>query len=119
MLPGVVTYLPSWFPGAEFKRVAKAYRSTIQRFANEPHDWVKNQMVCCSHPVRCRVLTLCEHDERAGTALPSVSRMLLEEMESNQLYDEREEDIKWATASLFSGGADTVYAEIATFSSRR
>jgi hypothetical protein len=41
----LVRYVPSWFPGAEFKRVAKRYRAKLERFINEPHEWVKSQMV--------------------------------------------------------------------------
>jgi hypothetical protein len=40
-----VTYLPSWFPGAQFKRIARDYKATMNKFLDEPYEWVKDQMV--------------------------------------------------------------------------
>jgi hypothetical protein len=41
----LVRHIPSWFPGAEFKRTAKVWRAKLERFINEPHEWAKSQMV--------------------------------------------------------------------------
>jgi hypothetical protein len=41
----LVAYIPAWFPGAQFKRVAAAYRARVNRFLNEPLERVKREMV--------------------------------------------------------------------------
>lgn len=40
-----VKYIPSWLPGAGFKRKAAAWKTVIERGADEPFQWVKNSMV--------------------------------------------------------------------------
>jgi hypothetical protein len=40
-----VTYVPSWFPGATFKRIAKEYRRHLDQFSSEPLAFVKREMV--------------------------------------------------------------------------
>ena len=42
---GLVKHIPSWFPGAGFKRQAKVWRGLISEFVNEPFDKVKANMV--------------------------------------------------------------------------
>jgi hypothetical protein len=41
----LVKYVPSWFPGADFKRIAQEYRATIDEFIDLPWAWVKDQVV--------------------------------------------------------------------------
>jgi hypothetical protein len=40
-----VKYIPSWLPGAGFKRKAKEYRVILEKFMDTPHEWVKSQIV--------------------------------------------------------------------------
>jgi hypothetical protein len=41
----IVKYIPSWMPGAGFKKTAKFYKETLYEFVNKPHDMVKERMV--------------------------------------------------------------------------
>jgi len=42
---GVVKYVPDWFSGAGFKRLAKYWRATVNQMADVPYEMVKKQMV--------------------------------------------------------------------------
>lgn len=41
----LVSKLPSWFPGTGFQQTAKAWAKTLQDMVEEPHQFVKKQMV--------------------------------------------------------------------------
>jgi hypothetical protein len=43
----VVKYIPSWLPGAGFKRKAKKYALVLQDLVEIPHNYVKSQLVSC------------------------------------------------------------------------
>ncbi|KAJ8086182.1 hypothetical protein PM082_005005 [Marasmius tenuissimus] len=74
-------HIPNWFPGARFKRTAKEWASTLTEMVEQPHNYVKQQIA-------------------AGTAMPSFSSSLLQ---NKSLTEEEEFDLKWSTASLYSG----------------
>lgn len=38
-------YVPSWFPGAGFKRDAALWKGKMEAFVNQPYDYTKQQMV--------------------------------------------------------------------------
>jgi hypothetical protein len=40
-----VRFVPSWFPGAGFKRYAKSITNQLAMFENVPFDWAKKQIV--------------------------------------------------------------------------
>ncbi|KAI0069200.1 cytochrome P450 [Artomyces pyxidatus] len=84
-------YVPSWFPGASFKKTAASNRRTLQEMAAVPLDYVRKQMA-------------------AGTASPSLASNLLEAKHT----PEQEINIKWATASMYSAGADTTVSAVHT-----
>jgi cytochrome P450 len=88
-----VRYIPDWFPGATFKRIAQAYGKTLQDMADVPMNFVKGEMA-------------------AGTAEPSFVSDLIE---SSNGTPEEENNIKWAAASMYSGGADTSVSTLYTF----
>jgi len=86
-------HVPDWFPGTGWKRTASSWADTLARMADGPHQFVKQQMA-------------------NGTAAVSFTSRLLEEPD---LTAEREHDIKWSAASLYSGGADTTVSSIYAF----
>ncbi|CAL1702358.1 unnamed protein product [Somion occarium] len=89
----VLRYLPSWFPGAGFQRIASEWREDLRQMADIPYELVKQKM-------------------REGAALPSFTSRLLE---SEKLTREKEFNIKWSAASMYSGGADTTVSAIYSF----
>jgi hypothetical protein len=98
-----VRHVPSWMPGAGFQRKAASWRSTLQRMADVPHAFVKRRMVC----VVCDqvVFSYLNHQQADGTNVPNFTSGHLEQ---KNISAEEEDIIKWAAASLYSGGADTV-----------
>ncbi|KLO09952.1 cytochrome P450 oxidoreductase OrdA-like protein [Schizopora paradoxa] len=84
-------YLPEWFPGANFKKVAKQYRSTTSEFIERPFKYVKSCL-------------------RGGAGLSFVSTEL-----ANTASNAEEQQIKWITASLYGGGSDTTVSALRTF----
>ncbi|KAJ3810352.1 cytochrome P450 [Lentinula lateritia] len=86
-------YLPDWFPGASFKQTAKEWSATLNEMVDLPYDYVKRHIA-------------------AGSAEPSYVSKLVE---GQTLSPEQEFEIKWSSASLYSGGADTTVSAIYSF----
>ncbi|PPR03045.1 hypothetical protein CVT24_012433 [Panaeolus cyanescens] len=89
-------YIPEWFPGAGFKRIAKAWKKTTYDMAEMPHQFVKKQMA-------------------TGEAEPSYMSRLLSEARDLELTAEQSYNIKWSAASMYGGGADTIVATNTSF----
>ncbi|KAG5644939.1 hypothetical protein DXG03_007404 [Asterophora parasitica] len=89
----VLRYVPSWFPGAGFRRTAKSWAATLVEMVEQPHDFVKRQVA-------------------AGTAPISFTSSLLD---GKDISADEEFDIKWSSASLYSAGADTTVSAIYSF----
>ncbi|KAI0640932.1 cytochrome P450 [Trametes meyenii] len=85
-------YVPSWVPGAGWKRKGETYRANMDKMSATPYQFVKNQMA-------------------AGTAAPSFSASMLALNPSA----EEEYRIKMSAASIYSGGADTTVSAILSF----
>ncbi|TFY76167.1 hypothetical protein EWM64_g7846 [Hericium alpestre] len=88
----ILQYVPDWVPGAGWKQTAKEWAADLARMADAPHDFVKKHMA-------------------AGTAVPSFTSMHMD----GELTPEQEFNVKWAAASLYSGGADTTVSAIYSF----
>ncbi|KAI0049074.1 cytochrome P450 [Auriscalpium vulgare] len=82
-------YVPSWFPGAAWKKKAEYYYDTLQQMADVPLQFVRKQM-------------------SEGSAPPSLVSNLLDRTNT----PEQERNIKWAAASMYGGGADTTVSAI-------
>ncbi|CEL57258.1 O-methylsterigmatocystin oxidoreductase OS=Aspergillus flavus (strain ATCC 200026 / FGSC A1120 / NRRL 3357 / JCM 12722 / SRRC 167) GN=ordA PE=2 SV=1 [Rhizoctonia solani AG-1 IB] len=85
-------HVPSWLPGAGWKRQAHRWREEKERMLHIPFNWTRQQMA-------------------AGTAAPSMLRNLLSDLVSKpkeSLDIEEEEDrIKWTTGTMFSAANET------------
>ncbi|KAJ3503699.1 hypothetical protein NLJ89_g8317 [Agrocybe chaxingu] len=89
-------YLPDWFPGAGFKRQAKAWSDQLYTQSLEPHDWVKAQMA-------------------AGTAEPSFTSRLLESRDPHVSEAEHDDLVLWTGGAIYAAGADTTVSSVKTF----
>jgi len=85
-----LAYVPDWFPGAGFKAQAKEWRTTLEEMVQKPYQFVKDQMA-------------------AGVAPESFVSNLLE---GRTLSAEEDHVVRWSSASLYSGGADTTVSAI-------
>ncbi|KIM73756.1 hypothetical protein PILCRDRAFT_828807, partial [Piloderma croceum F 1598] len=88
-------YVPAWFPGAEFKRKAKAWRKLSQSMLKSPYEMTKRKVL-------------------EGTALSSMARDLIELYTKEGRID-GEDDIAACTAATYSGGSDTTVSAILSF----
>lgn len=84
-----VKYIPSWFPGAGFKRVAQSWREQLIGIADRPYAFVKAQM-------------------ESGKHKPSYLSNIFSTQGVPEPGSEKETIAKWTAASLYTGGADTV-----------
>ncbi|KAL7282185.1 hypothetical protein ACG7TL_003654 [Trametes sanguinea] len=87
-----LAHIPAWFPGAGFRKIAAAWRRTLDEMCDKPHEYVKQRMA-------------------AGTDIPNFTSTNLE----GDITPEREELVKNAASSLYAGGADTTVSAINTF----
>ncbi|KZV91307.1 cytochrome P450 [Exidia glandulosa HHB12029] len=90
----ILKYIPSWFPGAKFKRDAKVWKATQLRARDGPHAWAKQQIA-------------------AGTARPSMTSHLLEaEIDGAPIP---EEVVANSTGIVYFAGADTTVGTMHAF----
>lgn len=82
-------YVPSWFPGAGFKRLAREWRANLETVADKPYDFVKRRL-------------------EAGKYQPSYLSKLFQAGGYPPVGSAEEVIAKWTAASLYTGGADTV-----------
>jgi len=92
----ILRFIPSWFPFADFKRVAEHARVSLQRVERDPFEWAKKQITSGSYTESF------------------VSRYL--RPDSGKIVDADEEDIiQWCSASLYVGGSETTVSTMTTF----
>ncbi|KDQ58278.1 hypothetical protein JAAARDRAFT_193694 [Jaapia argillacea MUCL 33604] len=86
-------YVPEWFPGAGWKKLATYWAQCHENMVNKPYEYAKARVT-------------------AGTAPPSFVSNLLEERE---LSPDREFIVKSAAADMHAAGTDTTVSTIHTF----
>ncbi|KAJ5520439.1 Cytochrome P450 E-class group I [Penicillium fimorum] len=95
MIPAL-KHVPSWLPGAGFKRTAKAWRDNLTAVAEKPYAFVNRQM-----------------DE--GRHQPSYLSNMFKTTGRPPRGSEDEFVARWTAASLYTGGADTTVCAIENF----
>ncbi|KDR70208.1 hypothetical protein GALMADRAFT_255080 [Galerina marginata CBS 339.88] len=91
----VLRYLPTWMPGAAFKRNAKKWKRKMEEFVDLPYEFVKNGM-------------------KSGNYKQSFCSHLLED-QAIQTVDNFEFDLKWSANSMYSGSIDTTITTVSQF----
>ncbi|KAJ5134839.1 NmrA-like [Penicillium atrosanguineum] len=82
-------YLPEWFPGAGFQRIARNHFKTLTKLAENPVKFTKFQM------------------DRGEDQRSFVSTLLQQ--------GEEEEIVKWSAVALYGGGSDTTVGVLEGF----
>jgi hypothetical protein len=98
-------YVPSWFPGAGWKRKAMAWNKVGEDLINVPFEWTKQQMVFLDHIINF-VGPTDECIKVNGTAQPSALSSILTKVTNIQSEGDRAEEedrIKWAIGSFYGG----------------
>ncbi|KAG2341949.1 cytochrome P450 [Suillus weaverae] len=89
-------FLPSWFPGAAFKRVAFDLGQKLSRLDTIPFNWTKQQI-------------------HSGSYTHSfVSEHLLPE-DGSTVSAQQEEITKWCSQGIYAGGVDTTASSLTSF----
>ncbi|GJJ15253.1 hypothetical protein Clacol_009529 [Clathrus columnatus] len=89
----MLRFVPSWFPGAGWKKKAMKYREGLIEMLERPYEWTKQQMTL-------------------GTARPCFVTNVLE---GKQLTPREERVVQWTAAGMYSGGAHTTAAGLCCF----
>ncbi|KAH9936920.1 cytochrome P450 [Amylocystis lapponica] len=93
----VLKHIPTWMPGAGFKRDAARVRKSVNKMLDTPFDMVKDAIM-------------------SGTARPSLVATLLEETSAHGGPTPQDEtEIKGATGSLYGAGTETTSTVLLTF----
>ncbi|TDL15041.1 cytochrome P450 [Rickenella mellea] len=87
-------YVPEWFPGAGFRRVAEVWRDEHSRFVHGPYVWSKQNQDAITRP--------------------NFATTILDEYSGNPPA-KTEECLRWTLTSLWGGGADTTVSTIMSF----
>ncbi|KAJ7483541.1 cytochrome P450, partial [Mycena latifolia] len=88
-------HVPSWIPGAEFKRMAKQWHKATRELLERPFAHVKQNIAL-------------------GTARPSFTSMNLSPLQDND-NDDQESVVKATAATMYAAGSDTTVAALGTF----
>uniref|UniRef100_A0A0W0EY02 Putative cytochrome P450 n=1 Tax=Moniliophthora roreri TaxID=221103 RepID=A0A0W0EY02_MONRR len=90
-------YIPAWFPGASFKRLANTARQDFQDARELPFQYVKEQLA-------------------QGTAKPSLASHFLEAIHSGpdtpEVKNRKEQELAATLGNVYLGAADTTNAAI-------
>ncbi|KAI0643677.1 cytochrome P450 [Trametes meyenii] len=91
-------YLPSWFPGASFKRNANVWKVKMQELVDRPFESVKARM-------------------KEGSAVPSFCTTLLDKasQDDEEELNQQDFDIRWTANSMYSASLDTTLTAIRHF----
>ncbi|KAF8582288.1 cytochrome P450 [Ramaria rubella] len=92
----VLRFLPSWFPGASFKRKAAQWAHQMYIQSLEPHEYVKRELA-------------------SGKANPSFTSQYLCPEDGPPATAELEDLVLWTAGALYSGGSDTTVSAVRTF----
>ncbi|EMD42231.1 hypothetical protein CERSUDRAFT_110763 [Gelatoporia subvermispora B] len=93
----ILKYIPTWFPGAKFKRLAAEWRTLNQEMVNKPFDMVKE-----------RVLS-------GNSTTPSITAAEIENWLQSGQDSEREQLIRNIGGIVYAAGADTTVTAIYSF----
>jgi hypothetical protein len=103
LLP-ILKYVPSWMPGAGFKRKAAYWRKVNLDMAEKPFEHVKATLVS-SIAVSSYPPLISEYKQRQGNAVPSVAATMIEALpgESGVRRVEEEKLAQGVTSVTYAG----------------
>jgi hypothetical protein len=104
-----VRFVPSWFPGAGWKRQGEAWRKRLDNLSSVPHDWVKQQMVCDYFSIGFNPVARNDMIHQAsGSYTESFTSRHLRPNGETIADAEHDDIVKWCAGGLYAGAADTV-----------
>ncbi|KAI0086253.1 cytochrome P450 [Irpex rosettiformis] len=91
----VLRYLPAWFPGARFKKIAAGMRRTLHNIVDVPYEMTKQKL---ANNVDLPPNLVAECFQKEG-----------------RVDTEAEFNIKWAAAIIYAGGGDSTVSAMHSF----
>ncbi|CAI7597243.1 unnamed protein product [Penicillium glandicola] len=91
----ILKYLPAWFPGAGFQRIAREWGKVLNTLAEKPYAFVLHQ--------RSNKRDMSSYVSRHLNAL------------GDDISPDEEHVIKWTAAAIYGAGADTSVSALSTF----
>lgn len=93
-----LSYLPEWFPGAGFKRIAREWRALLDASADIPYEFTEQQM-------------------RKGSYQSSYTSKLISSFKKDgrEIDEDTLEAIKWTASMMFAAGAETTVSTVISF----
>ncbi|KAL6793714.1 cytochrome P450 [Trichoderma sp. SZMC 28013] len=94
----VISYLPEWFPGTGYKRIARNWKALLDASTDIPFDFTKEQM-------------------RQGSYQSSYTSKLISfyKKDGREIDERTLEAIKWTASIIFAAGAETTVSTIKAF----
>ena len=99
----MMKYIPDWFPGAGFKKVAKEFRKSVAAMPIVPFEFVKRSMVGAMFVYSEMMMIYLSFIEADGTAKPCIASSHLAEMEENGKSPYKEELLASALGAMYAG----------------
>lgn len=102
-----VQYLPTWLPFARFKKIARDYKA--MDLESLTFNWAKKLIVRLTVTIPCTASLPGRSLQASGNYIESfVSQFLHRDGQPTCPSAEEEDTLKWCSAALYLGGADTV-----------
>ncbi|KAG6811069.1 hypothetical protein H0H92_009129 [Tricholoma furcatifolium] len=92
----IMRFIPSFLPGAGWKRQGEAWKQRLISLSGVPHEWVKTQMA-------------------KGDFIESFTSRNLRPNGIDMVDAEQEDIIKWCAGGLYAGAGDTTVSALLSF----
>ncbi|KAF8056530.1 cytochrome P450 [Lyophyllum atratum] len=92
----IIRFIPSFIPGAGWKRQGEAWRQRLNTLSGVPHAWVKEQMA-------------------TGGFTESFTSRHLRPNGADMVDAEQEDIVKWCAGGLYAGAGDTTVSALLSF----
>lgn len=102
-------YIPTWFPGAGFRRWALWARQKSEEFTNAPYDFAKAHAVSSCYSIFNLMYRSSTFLKANGSGLHSFTTETYESLQEERglgsmpIGEEDEKLLKWTAASIYAG----------------
>ncbi|KAF5354017.1 hypothetical protein D9756_007058 [Leucocoprinus leucothites] len=113
----VMKYIPTWFPGAGWKKKANSWQQLSDMFTNRPWNVAKEQFVRNPSFQSSHRILIVMLEQKEGTAEPSMATTMIERMPDESSPDRATEELlaRNVCAVTLAGGADTTVSTIQSY----
>ncbi|KAJ3476484.1 hypothetical protein NLI96_g11119 [Meripilus lineatus] len=110
-------FIPSWVPGATFKRFVEHYRPFVQRTFRGPFQIVKDSLVSVRHPYQTGLLM--HHKQELENSPPCATKELLYRINNKdagpESYTQQEQMVMESMGTVIAAATDTTHSVLLCF----